>query len=446
MPITGRTPGEEQLPPPVAYLAARLQVDDRSGLPSAWKVQRPHRRKSKQQSSERVALQALSSAQQPAVAHRLAPRTPDASRAPRLGVFDEDGQVALAGGGAGALSGGGAAGGAAASAGSSGDVFDGGGGGGAPAPAVITLPLDALREWLSAGNVADFAEDVRKHLAPAAAGGPLPAPAEADALSGLRAGLSVLAVLRADLTARHGLDDACRNVVAGLRFHIDLAALAYAAGVPQSKLLAELLAWHDKHGHAFDSAARTAAQLPPSPVRAAATVSGLAQRQRSGRLSPSRVAREARSSGARLGPLDFLGIGGGEQQRPMQRTQQGSRSDSLVATSGGETSASSTAVRQRLAEIAAAAHAMRRTLRVKIEDEQDLALAWKVGAHGSCASRLACFKLRFAASVEACWPRAGAQPDPCSQSPRAPFTVHSPIAHASRARRRCSSARHSSAD
>jgi hypothetical protein len=80
------------------------------------------------------------------------------------------------------------------------------------------------------------------------------------------------------------------------------------------------------------------------------------------------------------------------EQRQMVRSQQGSRAaDTLVATLRGVASTDSEPVRKRLAALAAAAAEMRRTLRVKIEDDQDLLTAWNVRARCAlrCASRCA---------------------------------------------------------
>ncbi|KAG8467599.1 hypothetical protein KFE25_006651 [Diacronema lutheri] len=361
-PTASRVSGELPLPPPLVHSIARPHAPDmRAGLPAPWQAQRPHRRRTKH-AVERAALATLalapaartpatpaaSCAQPPSLyvprAHPVATPPigqPDA-RAPRRSRAYAERVDALG----------------AAVTGEPALV---------PPAGAIMLPLDALREWATAGDVTDFADEARKHLEPSVLARPLHLLAEAALM------------LRANVSSARGLSEAVRAVVGGLRFHVELTALAYAAGLPQSKLWAELLAWHDRHGEQPSADARAPHGAGAPGVRAA--------QAEHRRRFPSDVSAGAHAGGSGAGAGAGAGAGT-DGERPMQRTPQtsdrmlggpnGSRAaDALVATSRGATSTSSSALRQRLGALAAAANGMRRTLRVKIEDEQDLALAWK---------------------------------------------------------------------
>lgn len=330
-------------PIPSSPLRPHPPAEERGGLPTPWPTQRPHRRRSKahdphyldhlpQAQSGPLGIGATSTHTRPMVYSPAQPPmapvgSPFHERAPRRAP--EAGPQALpltSEAGAGRTS-------------------------------SLVVSLDALRPWVAAGDVSDFGEDARKLLGNESLAVPL-------RTLGSHASL----VLRLELSSAAGLEEGKRRVVAGLRFHLDLRALAYAAGVSSARLWTELLAWHEKHGQQLASESASAQAVGSRWHSGAA---------RESRLRSSEHAAEKGHHPLRASNEPSSPEGGTTRERPMQRTQHGTRADSLVASELGVTSLVSPSVREKLAKIAAAAEGVRRTLRVKIEDEQDLLLAWK---------------------------------------------------------------------
>lgn len=376
-------------------------------LPSPWSVQRPHRRRSSKQAAAPVRTE-VRAWEPPSTGGARGAGAPERARA----------EVAAAG--PGSLD-------AEAAA---------------PAPAPISVQLDALRSWSSAeGSAADFAEDARAQLGVEITERPLAQLAQSASL-----------VLRAGDLGRDGKKDALsraeRVVVSALRFMVDLRALAFATGVAQSKLWAELLSWHEKRGQASGPASpalgagrgarvRGFASLPDSPVPVAGRGARVRARPSAAEGGGFADARRRGAAADAAEERDEAGASGGVRERPMQRTQHGTRADTLVAVAGGVSSTESAAVRRRLAELARAADSLRMAIRVKIEDEQDLMLAWRVRRAASRARARARHPLAARARARAlCRSRAHAArprlspppPGPAAQRARLPAHLVRPAA------------------